>query len=394
MRIIVLAGKPTDSVTHGFLPAAHRLGLRVTLLTDRPGRHEAAYAGRPDAPAEIRRCEVFDVRAVLDQVGRADRPDAVFTNSDHLQTQAALAAAYLGLPGKDWRATTRTKNKALMRRHLADQGIDTVRAWPLGADEPVQAVASAVPYPCVLKPAEGVASEDVFLVGDPGELAERVALVRRRRPGHPLLVEEYLDGPLYTLETLGSECGMRVLGGFRTQLSAPPHFVEERMSWLPAVPGAARVLRQLRALGVGLGACHTEFVLQGERARLVEVNYRVIGDQCDLLMADLLAEPLFELILRAHLGEDVTAPAPANDPRQARIEWALADRAGVLICAPPAIDDGALAYRPLRAVGDRVALTRTNRDYLGVLRVHGPDNHTVDTAVTRFWADHSWEIAP
>jgi biotin carboxylase len=393
VRIIVLAGKPTDSVTHGFLPAARRLGLEVTLLTDRPGRHEIAYAGRADAPAAVHGCDVFDVRAVLDRVGRHPRPDAVFSNSDHLQTHAALAADFLGLPGKDWRATTRAKNKALMRRHLAEAGIDTVAALPLDPDEPVQAVANAVPYPCVLKPAEGVASEDVFRCADPGELAERVAQVRRRRPGQPLLVEEYLDGPLHTLETLGGTSGMRVLGGFRTELSAPPHFVEERMHWLPRVPGTASVLAQLDALGVGLGACHTEFVLQGDRARLVEVNYRIIGDQCDLLMADLLGEPLFELVLRAHLGEDVPAGPAAAPDAHATIEWALADRAGTLVSAPPAIDEGPLAYRPLRAVGERVELTRTNRDYLGVLRVHGPDPGTVRTAVAGFWADHRWEIA-
>jgi biotin carboxylase len=397
VRIIVLAGKPTDSVTYGFLPAAERLGLRVTLLTDRPARHAAEYAGRPGAPAEIHRCEVFDVRAVLDRVGRHPTPDAVFTNSDHLQTQAALAADYLGLPGKDWRATARAKNKALMRRHLAERGIDTVGAWPI---DPDAGELPDVPYPCVLKPAEGVASEDVYLVGDPGELADRVAGIRRRRPGQVLLAEEFLAGPVRTLETLGDAHGIRVLGGFATELSAPPYFVERRMRWLPEPPRAVSdaVLAQLAALGVGLGACHTEFVLQGERVRLIEVNYRIAGDQCDLLMADLLGEPLFEQVLRAHLGEHVSRPA--NDAgqrtpaRHGLIEWALADRTGMLVAAPPPVDADRLVYRPLRAVGERVELTHTNRDYLGVLRVHGPDPDALDAAVAAFWAEHSWEIAP
>ena len=393
MRILVLAGKPTDSVTHGFLPAARRLGLRVTLLSDRPDVHAALYAGRPDAPAEILGCDVFDVRAVLDASGRLDRQDAVFSNSDHLQTQTALTAAYLGLPGKDWRATVRAKNKALMRRHLSATGVDAVFSQPV---PPGAAVPAGVPYPCVLKPAEGVASEDVFLVADPPELAARVAQVRARRPRDTLVVEEFLAGPLHTLETLGSAAGVRVLGGFRTELSAPPHFVELRMSWQPAVPPTvrARVLAQLAALGVGFGACHTEFVPQGDRVRLVEVNYRVVGDQCDLLLADLLGEPLFEQVLRVHLGEDVVAGAPPVRTGHARIEWAVADRPGVLAAAPGAVDRAGLAYRPLRAVGDRIALTHTNRDYLGVLRVHGADPRAVDEAVAGFWAAHRWEIAP
>jgi hypothetical protein len=303
VRIIVLAGKPTDSLTYGFLPAAARLGLRVTLLTDMPARHAAVYAGLDGAPAEIHRCDVFDVRAVLDRAGRATPvPDAVFSNSDHLQTHAALAAAYLGLPGKDWRAAARVKNKALMRRHLADAGagVDAVGAWSIVPDGPVEP--DGLRYPCVLKPAEGVASEDVYLVAGPAELAARVAETRRRRPGQALLAEEYLAGPLSTLETLGSASGVRVLGGFGTELSPPPYFIEQRMDWVPRPPEPVRagVLAQLTALGVGFGACHTEFVLQEDRVRLVEVNYRIIGDDGDLFMAQLLDEPLFELVLRAH----------------------------------------------------------------------------------------------
>src|SRR5882757_2424151 len=155
MQIVILARNPTDSMTDGFLPAAERLGATVTLLTDGPDAHAQAYAGRPAAPARILDCDVRDPFAVLGAVSRLPRPDAVFTNSDHLQTQAALAASYLGLPGKDWTATLRAKNKALMRRHLAEAGLDMVHGTEL---EPKDDPASLhdVPFPCVVKPREGV----------------------------------------------------------------------------------------------------------------------------------------------------------------------------------------------------------------------------------------------
>lgn len=403
VRIHMLALPPTDSVTEGFLPAAHRLGLAVTLLTDQPAAHAAAYAGRPDGPTAIVDCPVRDPRAVIDTVSRLGRPDAVFTNSDHLQTQAALAAAYLDLPGKDWRATLRTKNKALMRRQLAAAGLDEVYAAALGpADDP--AGLPDPPFPCVLKPAEGVASEDVLLVADRAELAARVGEIRGRRPGQTLLVEEFLTGPLHTLETVGDATGLRVLGGFHTELSAPPYFIERRLTWRPELPAALTqsVLGQLRTLGVGLGACHTEFVAQDRRARLVEVNYRIVGDQGDLLLADLLRLPVFELVLRAHLGEPVLAELPAGPHRagQACVEYPVADRAGVLRTAPGPCDldrSGVrLTYRPLRRPGERIALTHTNRDYLGVLRAVGTDPTaaagTVEAAVAGWRAEQRWEI--
>lgn len=393
MRLYLLALNPTDSVTEGFLPAAARLGLDVTVLTDQPDAHRATY---PDVA--ILECDVRDFRAVITRISTHHRPDAVFTNSDHLQTQAALAAAYFGLPGKDWRAALRTKDKAEMRRRLAAAGVDGVDGvWSAELTEPA---ALDAPYPCVVKPREGVASEDVVLVENSEELVTCSKEILDRRPGAVLVVEEYLPGELYTLETLGDGTARHVLGGFHTELSPPPYFIEERLTFVPAHPEpvVAQVLEQLDALGVGFGACHTEFVVHAGRARIIEVNYRAIGDQCDLLLARLLDIPLFEHILRTHLGEPLPAGLGARRDGAACLEYPCADRAGTLVGAPAAteltVDGVHLTYRPLRSVGERHALYRTNRDYLGVLRACGTDQSTVDRVSAEFLAARRWEIQP
>ncbi|MFS2291748.1 MAG: siderophore biosynthesis protein, partial [Actinomadura sp.] len=78
-------------------------------------------------------------------------------------------------------------------------------------------------------------------------------------------------------------------------------------------------------------------------------------------------------------------------------EPVIADRPGKLTAAPGPVrlDDGPvrLAYLPQRAVGDTVTITRTNRDYLGTVRVIGPGPDEVDAALARFRAGHEWTIA-
>ncbi|PZG16744.1 siderophore biosynthesis protein [Nonomuraea aridisoli] len=377
MRLYLTALKPTDSVTDGFLPAARALGCEVTVLTDRPDRHPGAVG-----------CDVRDPRALIDTIEHLGRPDAIFSNSDHLQAETALAAGYFGLPGKDWRACAAAKNKFLTRRRLAHAGVEEVFSVRLGPGDPVP---ERVPYPVVVKPREGVASEDVAFVED--DLAAAVAEVRKRRPGEALVVEEYLDGPLRTLETLGDDSGLRVLGGFATTLGPLPHFVEERLDWAPDGPHE-HVLAALRALGVGFGACHTEYVVTSRGPRIVEVNYRVIGDHCDFLLADVLGVPLFEWILRVHLGDRAPAPPPATAYGSA--VSLVADRPGTVKEAPghESVDSGGvrLWHRPLRAVGDVVSLTHTNRDYLGVLRAVGPDRERVDAAIAGYRAARPWVV--
>jgi hypothetical protein len=317
----------------------------------------------------------------------------------------------------------------------------------------------------VVKPREGVASEDVVLVRDAGELAAAVRAIRDRRPDEALVVEEYLDGPLHTLETLGDGERTQVLGGFRTRLGPLPYFVEERLDW-ESPPGSEHVLRALDALGAGFGACHTEYAMTPAGPRIIEVNYRVIGDHCDLLIADLLGVPLFERILGVHLGAKLSdrgtdpgelgmftmKPGDPNkpgtepdepgvltmepggpstldtDPGELGVLRAkpgdpgmfamrpggpgepgaagghgtvlslIADRSGTVVEAPgtvvPAAGDRIrLWHRPLRAVGDRIDQSNTNRDYMGIVRAIGPDRASVDAALTAFTAGNPWVIA-
>ncbi|MGH3293585.1 MAG: ATP-grasp domain-containing protein [Trebonia sp.] len=395
------------------------------LLTDQPEEHERARArsrrlarpgcprsgaepaaerdaGQADGdgpPARFLGCDVWDARELIGAIAELPAPHAIVSNSDHLQTQTALAAAYFGLPGKDWRSAMRAKNKSLMRRRLAEAGTEHVAAVPIraGCHPP-----DGLRYPVVLKPAEGVASEDVVLVGGPEELAGQCARILARRPGETLLAEEYLPGELRTLETLGDGTRTWVLGGFRTTVSPPPYFIEERLTWAAPAPDASRehVLGALGSLGVTFGACHTEYVDGGRGTALIEVNDRLIGDHCDFVLSDLLGVDLFDLVLRVHLGESLPAepPRPWGGTGHAVMDYVVADRSGTLTAVPPAgarptPPDVLLSFRPLRAPGDHIVITHTNRDYLGVISAIGTDATAVEAAVAAARSAERWPIA-
>lgn len=400
-HLILLAHVPTAPVNEGFLPAAKALGLSVLLLTDCAEAHRAHFAqpGLAAYPDEILACDVFNPLAVVDAVTRLGRrPAAVFSNSDHLQTPAALAAAYFGLPGKDWRATYRAKNKAEMRAELAALGLDQLWHAVVSDPEALLALAGQVPLPCVVKPREGVASQQVSLASSVAELRAQCAAAWALQPGQPLLLEQYLAGPLYTLETLGDARQMVALGGFRVALSPPPHFVELEAVWGTGLEPEveARVLAMIRRLGVGFGACHTEYVMTPQGPRLIEINYRSIGDQREFLLAEALQLPLFEQVLRLHLGEPL--PELALPRRGAWIRYFAADREGLLREAPEAFEreaDGVrLAYRPLRSKGESIVLSHSNKDYLGVLRGSGPSSEALAGPVEAASRQLAWEVAP
>ncbi|MGW3785099.1 ATP-grasp domain-containing protein [Micromonospora chokoriensis] len=387
MRLYLTALNPTDAVVEGLLPAASALGLSATVLTDRPAEWPA------DVPVAL--CAVRDPAAVVAATAPT-RPVALLSNSDHLQEATAIAARQLGLPGKDPDAARLCKDKAAARRAIAAAGLDLVRTVTIDPGAAPEVPAGM--FPAVVKPRVGVASEDAYLVVDSAELVARVTEIRGRRPEVALVVEEYLAGELRTFETLGDGNALASLGGWRTGLGPPPTFTEESLSWSPPAERESNQLRAcLDALGVGFGACHTEYVVSDGRVRLIEVNYRLIGDRMDLILAELFDVPLFEHVIRLHLGEPLSAlDLPATVDRYARVEYVCADRPGRLVTAPGRVEtvdgDVRLACHPLREVGRVADHTGTNRDYLAVLHAVGSDEDTVRQSLAAFRRDLHWTI--
>lgn len=399
-NLILLAHVPTDAVNEGFLPAARRLGLHVTLLTDQAEAHRRHFAAqnRPAYPDSIIECDVFQPIAVINELGRCpERPSAIFSNSDHLQTSTALAADYFGLPGKDWKVTYRAKNKAAMRSHLRDQGVDVL--WhAVVTDDDGLAGLPDVPFPCVAKPREGVGSQFVRFCEGLDTLTAHCRDIWSDHPGRAVLIEDYMAGELYTLETLGDGNDILVLGGFQVALSPPPNFVEIEGRWGDWLTVEQRdaLLEQIRAVGVGFGSCHTEFVLTPKGPRIIEINYRTVGDHMEFMLEHTMEMALFEKILRLHLGEPLGRCSVAQ--RVALIRYFPTEKAGQILSAPQELLHAGggtrVEFRPLRRPGDRMTVTRSNKDYLGVLSASAPDEATLDKVVAQAQAQLSWDIIP
>lgn len=398
-ELILLSHVVNTSVNEGFIPAARKLGLRIALLSDcaEQQRHHFCQAGLTAYPDEIVDCDVFNPLAVIEAIAeRPQRPAAVFSNSDHLQTSTAMAADYFDLPGKDWRVTYRAKNKAQMRAYLQQQGIDSIWNATVSDATLLARVMAEVPFPCVVKPREGVASEQVALARDADELEQYCASLWRRQPGQTLLLEDYLPGELYTLETLGDGQQLKVLGGFKVTLSAPPSFVELQANWGTGLTEEqqAHVVEQITRFGIRFGACHTEFVMTAEGPRLIEINYRSIGDRRDLLMQEALGIDYFGIVLRLHLGEPLKPMQLAA--RAAAIHYFTLPKEGRITNAPKAYrhDDArvSLRYEPLRKAGEHLALSHSNRDYLGVMSGISTDAALLNQVMDQHSASLNWEI--
>lgn len=304
--------------------AADRAGIGVVLV---PRPDEALPGELPGAVTEVLRLDLSDPAAALERLRsrHRERPfDGIATLYDPAVPFVAEAAEALGLPGIGASAARAAQDKRLMRERFAAAGMNVPRFarldGPDAAPDPTAPDLTELRFPVVVKPAHGFSSIGVVRVDAPEDLPAAVeavrAVCRAKIPGAvDLVVEEYLDGPEYAVESLAYRGRVEVLTiGYKGQPKGP--YFEETVYRAPApLPSgaAAAIEREVAAahaaLGIADGPAHTELRLQGDRPYLLELGARVGGSGVSHCIAygatgaDLAADAL-----RIAVGREPEAP--------------------------------------------------------------------------------------
>ncbi|WP_405358952.1 ATP-grasp domain-containing protein [Kitasatospora sp. NBC_00085] len=373
------------------LRSAAELDLRPVLLTGAPER----YAGLEETGCEILRCDTNVLDALQDAIqGRFAREEiaGVTTTSDFYVPAVAEIADWLGLPGNPARAVTACRNKALLREALDRAGVRQPRyAIVRDAAEADDAVA-AVGLPCVVKPADDSASNNVLLCTSAEQVrahAELILAIHTNVRGMPtartVLVEEFVDAPEFSVEMFSSGGRASCVGITAKQVGGSPYFVEHRHLFPAALPEAsagaltAAVAAALAACGIEEGPTHTEVRLTAEGPAIIEINPRLAGGMIPELVRLATGVDLLEQQLRAAVGL-----RPQLEPSRegyAGIQFLLAGREGVLTAvqgeAEAALVPGVTQVRVTGRVGDTVRPARSAYDRLGHVIVRADESAAV-----------------
>lgn len=229
---------------------------------------------------------------------------------------AAEVAEELGVALNSAASVNRLNDKAAMRRLLDASGLSVVRCQEAAS---VDAVADAVgrfAQPVIVKPSSASGSRGVALVRGPEDLDEWAARVHGAGLGGPFLVEEYLEGPEFSVETLTVDGVHHVVGITAKQTGGPPGFVETgHVHPAPLSPAEDTALRTvvtglLSLAGHRFGPAHTEVILTDAGPRIVESQARLGGDRIPLLVEVATGFDIEAAVFQALAGEPVVVPEP------------------------------------------------------------------------------------
>jgi biotin carboxylase len=313
-----------------FRAAAERIGVPLVLATDRchqlddPWR-DGAISVRFHQPAESAAkiqehaldCPIHGVAAI------GDAPAAT----------AAAAAEALRLPFHPRQAVECARDKFLARQRFQHAGMRVPRYSRFKLISDPRQAASAVPYPCVLKPLGLSASRGVIRANTPLEFVAAFERIRalleskdvkimRQESAAWIHVESFIPGREVAVEGIVTRGRLRVLAIFDKPDPLDGPFFEETLYVTPsrlAAPVQESIAdcaqQAISALGLSHGPIHAEMRLNEEGAWILEVAARPIGGLCAGALrfqreGSLIS--LEELILRHALGEPVD-----NLPREA-----------------------------------------------------------------------------
>ena len=284
MPKILLIAATTGYQTRSFTAAAKRLGIEVTLATDRCHILEDPWGDNavpirfeePEAAAQALSQSAFD-----GVVAVADRPTLI----------AALTAKRLGFAWHPPDAVATCRDKHRMRECFRAAGMPVPENFRAPFDVVPREIAEKLGFPVVLKPLGLSASRGVIRANDAAEFVAAFERIRRilehEESNDAIQIERYIEGREFALEGLMTRGELQVLAIFDKPDPLEGPFFEETIYVTPsresrdvqgAIVGAAR--QAVRALGLWHGPIHAEMRVNDAGVYVLEVAARPIGGLC------------------------------------------------------------------------------------------------------------------
>ncbi|MEW9552291.1 ATP-grasp domain-containing protein [Nonomuraea sp. NPDC050783] len=290
-RIAVIGGKPK------LLRKAHELGMSVVYV-QQPNQYDRGHWPYVDQALLMDYTDTDRLLPLMWAVHQAQPLDGVLSLYELGVRPAAQVDELLGLNCYSLETVDLLLDKWEMRRRLNALGVSPV-ASAIGENErDLRAFAEAHGLPVFVKPIREAGSIGVFAVRDEADLAgvprrfrELAATFPKEDLAGPLdqfLMEEFLDGPEISVETLSFD-GHHVVVGVTDKVLGGPGFVEVAHSSPSRLPEAVLcevgelVGRVLDAVGLRHGPGHTEVKLTSRGPRVVESHARIGGDRINEL---------------------------------------------------------------------------------------------------------------
>ena len=326
----------------------------------------------------------IDTPAIL-ECAKNHRIDGIMTLASDMPMQSvAVVSESLGLVGVSRETALLATNKAYMRDALKAHNVPVplfYRVYDIAAFKKAVADVRSKGYRCIVKPADNSGSRGVDLLSDESDLDSAYAYSKQFSRSGELVVEEYMEGPEVSVETLASDGCIRAIQVTDKITTGAPYFVEMGHTQPSRIDKAIQdeiinvAIAANNAIGISNGPSHTEIKVTKDGPKIVELGARLGGDCITTHLVPLsTGVDLVENCIRIALGEkpDLTP----KWSRGAAIRYLKTEQGIVKSIVGTEIAEGMPGIAQVSIVhgqGEKVGEIKSSTDRVGFVIASGSD---------------------
>ncbi|MBN2625418.1 MAG: ATP-grasp domain-containing protein [Spirochaetales bacterium] len=243
------------------------------------------------APA-VGLCDYFLPVDLKDRVGLANAAqaykekyglDGVMTVGTDFSPSVAWIAEKVGLPGIGFQTALDASDKVRMRARFDEAGIASPPYVEMSPEMGPLTPLETLSFPLVVKPVDNMGARGVRRVDSEAELIEAIGKAISYSRSERAIVEEYLEGPEFSLDALVYGGEIEIYGLADRHIFFPPYFIEmghtipSDLSEEMREQVCAAFKEGIRALGINNGAAKGDIKFSRGKAWIGEIAARLSG---------------------------------------------------------------------------------------------------------------------
>lgn len=218
-------------------------------------------------------------------------------------------------------AVVNTEDKSRTRDILLQNGLPSAQYAIINDEQAAHDFLDKVSQTAILKPLAASASIGVSRIASHDDVAQAITTLAQQGQGFPVLMESFLDGDEYSVESFSENGEHRILA-ITKKYKYDNTFIEQGHG----IPAELEVIQEsqiidyitkvLSALGIENGPAHSEIILTSEGPILVESHTRVGGDLIHEIIELATGVDVLTFTARQTLGELVLKEIPEHLPKK------------------------------------------------------------------------------
>ena len=247
------------------------------------GNPAAPGVGLADHFVPVDLTDIEGMIAAAGDIHRTKGLHGVFTAGTDFSYTVARVAEALQLPGLPPAVALNASRKDKMRQIFAEHGVASPKYVRLTPEDSPEKALEQLSLPLVVKPVDNMGARGIRRVDTPDEYRCAVGAARRFSRAGIVIVEEYIEGPEFSIDALVVEDEIVFTGIADRHIFFPPYFIEMGHTIPTSYDGAVldavkSVFSQaVRALKIRNGAAKGDVKWDGRRAVIGEVAARLSG---------------------------------------------------------------------------------------------------------------------